>query len=177
MVVATGVVLLEVHSARTHNACRCNRLVGMSYSVALAALSEATEAEKTTDPSYGMFVMFVWTSQALSSLILGPSLQDGAAGGAGVHPDTLMHELEGNSRDTGIAKHGFVGARAWQPFPLHMAKIVNRCCCRVLHVGSSHAVLAIAAMAARHPDTAMSSPCSTCVERCRNSALPWTAHL
>lgn len=56
---ANGFLLLEVHSVKTSADCRCSRLRGGCYSSALAAFEEATDGEKTTDPSYGMFVKFI----------------------------------------------------------------------------------------------------------------------
>jgi len=60
---ASGTLLLEVHSVRTHSDCRCNQLHVSCYSAAVAAFTEVTEEEKTTDPSYGMFVRFVLTPE------------------------------------------------------------------------------------------------------------------
>eukprot|EP00933_Yihiella_yeosuensis_P060477 TRINITY_DN63239_c0_g1_i1.p1 TRINITY_DN63239_c0_g1~~TRINITY_DN63239_c0_g1_i1.p1 ORF type:complete len:862 (-),score=141.54 TRINITY_DN63239_c0_g1_i1:117-2702(-) len=60
---ATGVVLLKVHSVKTNNDCRCNRIHGICYNNNLAMFEEVTEGSKITDPSYGAFVKFVLTPQ------------------------------------------------------------------------------------------------------------------
>lgn len=67
--VASGRVLLQVHAVRTHNDCRCSRLHSVCYSGALAAYEEATEGEKMTDPSYGLFVKFTFTPKAVNASI------------------------------------------------------------------------------------------------------------
>eukprot|EP00434_Breviolum_minutum_P034872 symbB.v1.2.030869.t1/scaffold3523.1/size54856/1 len=47
--VATGRVTMEARAVRTHNDCHCNRIHGICYSAALAALEEAAEGEKAAD--------------------------------------------------------------------------------------------------------------------------------
>ena len=64
---AADVGLLEVHSGRTHSKHPCNRLPSRRCSIALVALSEATEAENMIDLSYSMLVRFALAPQTPSS--------------------------------------------------------------------------------------------------------------
>ena len=50
--------LLEVKFSED---CHCNRIHGICYSAALAALEEAAEGEKVTDPRYGAFLVLTLT--------------------------------------------------------------------------------------------------------------------
>lgn len=46
--------------------CHCNRIHGICYSAALAALEEAAEGEKVTDPRYGAFLVLTLTPTPLA---------------------------------------------------------------------------------------------------------------
>ncbi|CAL1157009.1 unnamed protein product [Cladocopium goreaui] len=65
--VATGRVTLEARAVRTNNDCHCSRIHGICYSAAIAALEEAAEGEKVTDPRYGAFLVLTLTPVAANS--------------------------------------------------------------------------------------------------------------
>jgi len=67
--VSSGFLVLEARSVRTNDDCRCSRLLGSCYSAAVAMLEEHSDGEKTTDPSYGMFVKFTLTPQVNNSAV------------------------------------------------------------------------------------------------------------
>jgi hypothetical protein len=81
---ASGLLHLEVRSIKTSADCRCSRLRGGCYSAPMAAFEEATDGEKTTDPSYGMFVKFTLTPLTLPNEA---AEKERGAGEAAVDPE------------------------------------------------------------------------------------------